>query len=655
MTSDRRLDIQGLRALAVSLVVAFHAGLPIRSGFVGVDVFFVISGFVIGSLLLRELAASGSIDFARFYARRVRRLLPALTVMAIVVTALSTLLQSPFGPQQATARTAIGAALFAANVALFRSDSGYFDVAASDNALLHTWSLSLEEQFYFIFPAALLFGWQVARGSRRALVSLLAIATCASLAFALWMASGHGGLLANTLGGGHDDLAFYLPMTRVWEFAIGGLIALRPFSKLPRWLAEVIALAGLAAVVSSAILLDPTSPFPGANALWPVLGTAALIASGQHPTSISKLMSTRLLVRVGDLSYAWYLWHWPAIVFAARFWPQSNSAEIIAGFLSLVPALISYHFIEERFRADDRIVGRRAVGLLAVCIMAAVSTALLAGQVTEHESRLAKLAPIRSALEPHADVTLGCETAPCVWPSASPARGTIALVGDSFAGQLTEAVVAAGHQMGYDVTATVHSGCPFVDLDSTRPRRDTSMCREAVAQTMKSLLERKPRLVVIASHASGYINDARTRFFDEQGNVVREPAEKATLWERGLRSLLKRLADEKIAVLVVHEPPAIRGFSLVTCPFLHMLDSSSACNAAAPLSEIVVQRAHGRQADERAAAGVAMTVDLSSALCPTATCSAYRDGIWIYRDEHISVAATALIVESLRAAMAARL
>lgn len=164
--SSRRPDIQGLRAVAVLMVVAFHAGLPVPGGFVGVDVFFVISGFVITAMLHREWHQTGRIRFGRFYLRRFKRLTPALALVVAVTMVISIVVLSPFGPQQTAAKTAFGAMLLAANFVIARTTGGYFDAPAEANPLLNTWSLPVEEQFYLVFPALIAFGWVLAVGVR---------------------------------------------------------------------------------------------------------------------------------------------------------------------------------------------------------------------------------------------------------------------------------------------------------------------------------------------------------------------------------------------------------------------------------------------------------------------------------------------------------
>ena len=202
---SRRLDIQGLRALAVLLVVAFHAGLPLPGGFVGVDVFFVISGFVITAMLRREWETTGRIRFGAFYLRRFKRLAPALAVMVVTTTLASSLFLSPLGPQQDAARTAVGALLTGANLVIAGTTGGYFDAPAELNPLLNTWSLSVEEQFYLAFPALLALGWLLAPRLRSAPAVLVGAAAIVSFALA---DAGTTGVAQSWL------LGFYSPFTR---------------------------------------------------------------------------------------------------------------------------------------------------------------------------------------------------------------------------------------------------------------------------------------------------------------------------------------------------------------------------------------------------------------------------------------------------------
>ncbi|MEI8000903.1 MAG: acyltransferase family protein [Actinomycetes bacterium] len=349
-TTNRRADIQGLRALAVGMVVAYHSGLPFPGGFVGVDVFFVISGYVITAMIGREFAERGRFDFRRFYRRRFQRLTPALAVMVGFVVLASVVLLSPLGPQQTAQKTGLGSLVLVANVVIAKTTGGYFDAPAAANPLLNTWSLSVEEQFYLVFPIVLLAGWLLASRFPR-------------LGPARWMTVGAVGTLSLVLalvGAGHVLsttpwlLGYYSPLTRAWEFAAGAILALlistrrRPSGPM----ATVLGLAGLMALAVTIWSIDGTTPFPGLWTLVPVAATVALLAAGLTPSNIvSRVLALRPFTIVGDVSYSWYLWHWPFIVFAIVVWPGDPTVPVIAALVAAVPAIGSYRWVEQPIRS----------------------------------------------------------------------------------------------------------------------------------------------------------------------------------------------------------------------------------------------------------------------------------------------------------------
>ena len=367
MTHHRR-EIDGLRALAVIPVILFHAGLPgFRGGYVGVDVFFVISGYLITALLLGELGA-GTFSLVRFYERRARRLLPALfTVMACCIPAAWLWLLPP--DIKDLSESVAYVSVFAANV-LFSRQSGYFDTAAELKPLLHTWSLGVEEQYYVLFPLLLLLVWRAGRAGIAVVLAAL------------------GGLsLYQSITRVHEPAAIYLLTTRGWELAIGALIALpagsEPF-KGRRLLREVAGAGGVAMVCYAVLAFTEETPFPGAAALVPTLGTALILTCAGRDTLTGRLFATAPLVGVGLVSYSAYLWHQPLLAFARQAWPDGLGTGSLAALclLSLALAYVSWRFVEQPFRRPGAVT-RRQIFTLAFTGSLAFALVGVAGTRTE--------------------------------------------------------------------------------------------------------------------------------------------------------------------------------------------------------------------------------------------------------------------------------
>lgn len=334
-----RPDIDGLRAVAVMAVVLHHLSSRwVPGGFIGVDVFFVISGYLITKIIHREME-DGSFTFARFYERRIRRLFPALFTVIVFVLVAGWFLLLP-SDYLATFRAAAGTVLFSANIVFWRDlAEGYFAADAKLNPLLHMWSLGVEEQFYLLFPLVLL---MIHRYARTWLIPVLWAGLFASLALSI------------VLTPIKSVASYFLLPTRAWEMLVGsllGVIALpQPSRRVWR---EILAGSAILAIVAPAFLFDSATPFPGYAALVPVAGCAALIWLGSGPaTSVGRLLSLRPIVYVGLISYSLYLWHWPLIVFA-KF--QNGMAPIdhwLPGLmlLSISIAALSHRFIETGFR-----------------------------------------------------------------------------------------------------------------------------------------------------------------------------------------------------------------------------------------------------------------------------------------------------------------
>jgi peptidoglycan/LPS O-acetylase OafA/YrhL len=335
-----RPEVDGLRAIAVGAVLLFHAKLGMPGGYVGVDVFFVISGYLITSLILKDCRSSEGFSIVRFWERRVRRIFPALLVVivATLVAGWFLLLPSHF---ESLGASVLAQAAFAGNI-YFWATSGYFGNEASTIPLLHTWSLAVEEQYYLLFP--LLFLLPVVWTSGR-LRWLLGFLFAGSLALSVWQVARA------------PDAAFFLLPSRAWELMAGALLAVVPARpQTPRWLLGVTGWGGLAAVLAAMLLYTEETPFPGWAALAPVLGTAAIIwSTGQNerPSVLCRMLSWRPVVFVGLISYSLYLWHWPVLVYAT-YWPDNHilwwpwRAGLLV--LSFVLAVLSWRYVETPFR-----------------------------------------------------------------------------------------------------------------------------------------------------------------------------------------------------------------------------------------------------------------------------------------------------------------
>jgi peptidoglycan/LPS O-acetylase OafA/YrhL len=347
-----RPDIDGLRAIAIIAVVFYHAGFPgFPGGFVGVDVFFVISGFLITALLFNEAAATGRLGLSAFYARRVRRLLPAALIVVAVSLLLGAFVMPPASDEQRSlARSAMAVAFFASNFFFFTTTGGYFDAPSFSMPLLHTWSLAVEEQYYLIWPLLMLLVLRFFRGTaaestlRVRVLWALGLMSLISLAVSIGMTPKH------------PSFSFYLLPARVWEFAIGGIVGLAAsafYARLRSW-GEGLAVLGLVLIVYSVVMFNDGTPFPGAAAIIPVGGTAMLIfgmTANEHGI-VRRLLASRPLVFIGLLSYSWYLWHWPLLSFYRTYslGAKSLAANSLAIAGALVLAWLTYVWIERPAR-----------------------------------------------------------------------------------------------------------------------------------------------------------------------------------------------------------------------------------------------------------------------------------------------------------------
>jgi len=499
MIRSYRKDIDGLRAVAVTLVIAYHAGWTLfRGGFVGVDVFFVISGYLIGSMIIDDVTA-GRFSIIGFYERRVRRIFPALAVMLAAASAAAYFFLLP-SELADYGRSVIAATLSYSNF-LFAQRLGYFMPAAANMPLLHTWSLAIEEQFYVFLPIFVLLVHRVL--PRRLWTILLAVALV-SLGFSI-----NGGIQ-------QDSRDFYMPQARAWELLLGTLLACPhlPQLRARRW-REGAGLLGFLLIVVPAVSYVETTRFPGYAALAPCLGSALLIALGRSGESIvGRSLSWGPAVFVGRISYSLYLWHWPIFIFIrlSDLFPAEHHqalTKIVAVLVTIVVATLSWRYVETPIRTGPRRPRRRALfavagaaaALLLTAGLSAVSTQGLPGRFSPDALTIAaqmstgpgahQTARHFKCFLDYEDPIANLESYGCLKVEAS--KPNYLIIGDSYASHLWLGLAKAFDHVNF-MQATGAGCTPLLG------RVFTPVCNKLMAFLFSDyLLHHKPDRLVIAA------------------------------------------------------------------------------------------------------------------------------------------------------------
>lgn len=471
-----RQDIQGLRAVAVGSVLATHAGLLVDGGFVGVDVFFVISGYLITGLIHADLVA-GRFSISEFYRRRLLRILPVLVVVLIATLVAAYAIALPIDLLGA-GKSAVAAVFSVSNI-WFWSKAGYFTDEAKLNPLLHTWSLGVEEQFYILLPLVLV---AVGRLWPRRLFLAVALLSGVSFVWAVWQTR-------------VDPIsAFYLLPARIWELGIGGLLAMRaprPIEARPAW-REAAAVLGLGAIAASVLFYDHRTSFPGLAAAPPCLGAALIIWAGQGTRTplVNRLISWAPIVFVGTISYSLYLWHWPVLVFGDMLGYAHGMGKLALVALALVLAVVSWRVVERPFQdlrsrvsARQVFAGAAAAALaLSLGCAAVIATAGFVDRLTPAERHLQTFVSYDTeAHYDYGDCFIGQEHPLRTYRPehclAGPSR--VLLIGDSYGAHLLPGVRA---RFGDPRQATA-SGClPLLGLVD----KGAASCASVVARVLSS-------------------------------------------------------------------------------------------------------------------------------------------------------------------------
>ena len=655
-----RPEIDGLRTVAILPVILFHAGIAgIDGGFIGVDIFFVISGFLITTILIQDLEA-GSYSIWTFYERRARRILPALFTVVLVSLPFAWLWMFPeqlrdFG------QSVVATAMFISNI-LFWKESGYFSSGAELKPLLHTWSLAIEEQYYIVFPVLLALAW---RFGRRALFGLVLAIAVVSLG------------LAQIMSQSNPDFGFYLLPTRAWELMCGGLGAIWMLWRRPRP-SRALSILGALCVLSAFVLFDAATPHPSVWTLLPVGGTALILVFARDGTLVARVLALRPLVAIGLISYSAYLWHQPLFAFARLRSINDPTPALMLPLaaLSLILAALTWKFVEEPFRrhkgCPPRFLPRRAplLGASAAAIVAAVGIGGALHAIDGAPWRTPEVAmrylsaahdrnPTRDACQQNVNSGRDLRLPPagtCTTGQGEAGHRAV-IIGDSHADAFAYPVREALAAQGWEVTQLTTVSCGPVPGTRKRPHD----CAD-IYDTVLGYLEQEQFDLVIAGmrlqrmYASSFDNGEGGREKAAFSEVTYEPEvlrltgshSRSDLAAAALRQGMADLLATGARVLVVHAIPeagwnvpqltAKRAFLLGDLA-PHVTTARSAYDARAAQGNAVLDAIedpslfHVRPAD---------------LFCNDTRCTAARDGkVYYADDDHLSLAGGALIANAI--------
>jgi peptidoglycan/LPS O-acetylase OafA/YrhL len=655
--SEYRPDIDGIRGAAAIMVMGFHAHVPgFEGAYIGLDLFFVVSGYVITGLLMYEFQRTGGIKWGAFYARRARRLIPAKATMLIGVLILSYLIATPTGSQQQTAKAAAAAAGFVSNFFFWQQDDiDYFGLEPGTGVLLHTWSLSVEEQFYLALPLAILLAWGLSRLVRLPIVASLLVTSVvlggASLALAIAWADSNA------------QAAYYLPITRAFEFLLGVALALVVRKvRLAEDLREVMGLAGAAIIAFVLWKPLPVEGYPSYWALLPCVAAALLVWAGVGgPTAITRLLSTRFLVGLGLVSYGWYLWHWPLLVLgeSLNLAPPPLWARIGLVMVGLLMAYLSYRFIEGLFYKRSGSVtksktwgARRVIisGVVAMSTVASLSTGALA--LANDQATTPRWEAVSEQLNDVPEMPSEClgensfipdRPVRCDLVPYDPERPTVVLWGDSHAWMLIPAIEAAAEGRDVNLVAYVMGACPPLRAPTDvglACARNNEMALNFV--TKRSGRKKPPLRIILSASWPTYRTTLETVDLEEGAGAPGGGLDDAyfqrisDLFEEGAPLLFDDLSLLNADIDVVGPTPFVpRNAPLCEArprPFSCDVDRDDAIVDEAETVAWLREEMSDFTEDSR-------FIDITQAMCDDETCYAESDGVVnFFDDNHISAA-----------------
>lgn len=609
--------IQGLRAVAVIAVILYHlnhALLP--GGFLGVDLFFVISGFLITRKLMREAEESGTIDVFAFWGARAKRLLPnALLVLVTVLVATALLL--PHYRSASVSTDVTRAALFGSNYLFASRAADYFHFNDSPSPVLHFWSLSVEEQYYFGLPL-LLIPLLLCFPKHRTGASciLLLVAFTVSLIFCLFESQ------SNPTG------AFFHTQSRIWQLALGGIVGINfeRIGVIPEVTRAALVYLGGTAFVICAVFYNNDMSYPGAWSIAPTFASALLLIGLSESSRLAAILSAKPITAIGDRSYSLYLWHWPVLAIAMELWPESSIAEILAVPIFIAIAYVSYAKIEKPIH-ESKALSTLTIPIAAVNILAVCASAFLLASVPAPPTATRRAEAIKTASSDfsrlytdHCHLTFDeTRSPPCVYGKFDSSR-TVVLFGDSHAAQWFDALEKAATSAGWKLIARTKSSCPSNDAGMwlAPMKRFYSACDQWRRNVLDELKAIHPNLVIIAnsSHYNGFL-------YDRSANARISQTRSPDVWRKSTLTMIEKLRDIGSPVVTIKDNPRMLD-SYKLC-----LSYSDACGrardsaiAGMDLSKDTITNAGARQ------------LDLNDRICDASWCPATINGSIIYQDDH---------------------
>lgn len=640
--SSFRQDIEGLRALAVLLVVACHVGIPgFQGGYVGVDVFFVISGYLITRLLVIEHFRTGRINLVDFYARRIRRLLPALMVMLLAVLVLIRLLYSPL-EQPGKLQSVFAAAVYFSNLHFAAGATDYWGASAKLDPLLHTWSLGVEEQFYLAWPLLLI---ALLALSRKA----LPLVVWGSAVLLMVLSLGLATLWTQT----RQPDAFFYPFTRAWEFGAGALLVplewyvarQMPHAPLGRLVKGLLLAGGMVAILGAVVTYDGQTPFPGLAAMLPVTGAVLIIAVGSLSSGTAPFFLTLPVMQwLGRMSYGWYLWHWPFLV-VGRLVIREPAIWLLAviAMAALVPAALSYHLVEKPVR--QYVFFRKKRVALVMAVLFPLLCVVIVGRMDASAMKLAESKDFSRYLairwSAPSDYAAGCdrwysdtEVIKCVAGKESGAK-TAVLLGDSHAGQWFSAFNEVMKEKGWQLVFVTKSACPIVNASFFYEKigRIYRECEQWRARALMDISSMRPDLIIVSGSE----------------NYPFSPGE----WKQGTLEALAPLAAASKRLVILRDTPLPR-FDVPDCLARHqwqpaIFRGDCSFQVENSLSPMLLQM-HRRIAEENGKVGF---LDMTPHICPGGTCTVDDGTVIKYRDgNHLSDRFVRTLVPALKEELA---